>query len=91
MVGLEAVPAAEAGELRALVERHCELTGSQLATQLLSDWEATITRFVRVIPNDYRRVLEAQERMLATGLDAEAAEMAAFEQNARDLARAGGS
>jgi hypothetical protein len=29
--------------------------------------------------------------MRATGLDPEASEMAAFEENARDLARAGGS
>jgi glutamate synthase (ferredoxin) len=91
MVGIETVPAAEADELRALVERHRELTGSDLASDLLADWDATVVRFVRVIPHDYRRVLEAQERMRATGLDPEAAEMAAFEENARDLARAGGS
>ena len=46
--------------------------------------------FVRVIPHDYRRVLEAQARMRATGLSGDEAAMAAFEENARDLARAGG-
>ena len=45
----------------------------------------------RTIPNDFRRVLDAQARMRAAGLDPEAAEMAAFEENARDLARVGGS
>ncbi len=91
MVGLEPVDDVEAAELRALVERHRDLTASELATELLEDWAAAVGRFVRVIPHDYRRVLEAQERMVAAGLDREAAEMAAFEENARDLARVGGS
>ena len=46
--------------------------------------------FVRVIPNDYRRVLEAQKRMLAKGLSREEAEMAAFEENAKSEVRAQG-
>ena len=51
----------------------------------------SLDRFVRVIPHDYRRVLDAQARMRAAGLSADEAEMAAFEENARDLARVGGS
>ena len=38
-------------------------------------------RFVQVMPNDYKRVLEAQRKMRETGLLAEEAEMAAFELN----------
>jgi glutamate synthase (NADPH/NADH) large chain len=45
---------------------------------------------VRVVPNDYKRVLEAQRRMREAGLSQEEAEMAAFEQNAQDVARVGG-
>jgi hypothetical protein len=48
-------------------------------------------KFVRVLPNDYRRVVEAQARMREKGLPPEEAEMAAFEQNARDEARVGGN
>ena len=43
------------------------------------------------MPNDYRRVLEAQARMRAKGLSPEEAEMAAFEENAHDAARVGGN
>jgi len=92
MVGLEplaGVPA-EADEVRALLERHRELTGSDRAAQLLADWDAILPCFVRVIPHDYRRMLDAQARMRATGMTVEEAEMAAFEENARDLARVGG-
>ncbi len=91
MVGLEPLGGTEAGELRALLERHLELTGSDRAGHLLADWDASLARFIRVIPHDYRRVLETQDRMVAAGLDPAAAEMAAFEENARDLARVGGS
>jgi len=77
-------------EVRALVQRHLDITGSARAAELLATWTASAAKFVRVIPNDYRRVLSAQARMRASGLDAEAAEMAAFVENAHDMARAGG-
>jgi glutamate synthase (ferredoxin) len=58
---------------------------------LLADWGAIAGRFVRVMPHDYRRVLEAQARMRAGGLSEAEAEMAAFDENVADLARVGGS
>jgi glutamate synthase (ferredoxin) len=54
------------------------------------DWSYFVPRFVRVVPNDYRRVLEAQRKMRETGMSQEQAEMAAFELNAQDAARTGG-
>jgi len=45
---------------------------------------------VKVYPNDYRRVIETQKRFKLEGLGEVEAEMAAFEENARDLARVGG-
>ena len=77
--------------MRRLVERHAEYTQSARARALLSAWEGTVKRIVRVIPNDYRRVLEAQQRMRQKGLSAEEAEMAAFEENAHDAMRVGGT
>jgi glutamate synthase (ferredoxin) len=50
-----------------------------------------VERFVRVIPNDYRRVIEAQAKMRASGFSPEEAELAAFEQNTRDAARVSGN
>jgi len=92
MVALEPLrDPAEIAEVRGLVERHAALTGSARAAALLTDWEGAARCFVRVIPHDYRRVLAAQARMRADGLSEEEAEMAAFEENAADLARVGGS
>ena len=59
--------------------------------RVLEAWKELAPRFVRVVPNDYRRVLEAQARMRAKGLSPDEAEMAAFEENARDEARVGGN
>jgi glutamate synthase (ferredoxin) len=81
----------EAAAVRALVERHVQWTGSAHARRILERWGDAVRRFVRVLPNDYRRVVEAQARMREKGLSPEEAEMAAFEQNARDEARVGGN
>jgi glutamate synthase (ferredoxin) len=81
----------ESAELRDLVERHAGITGSERAAALLADWETSVRSFVRVVPHDYRRVLDAQARMRAAGLSDDDAEMAAFAENVADLARVGGS
>jgi len=73
-----------------LVFRHAELTGSARGRKVLVEWDYFVPRFVRVVPNDYNRVLQAQRRMRETGLSPEEAEMAAFELNAADVARVGG-
>jgi glutamate synthase domain-containing protein 3 len=73
-----------------LVSRHAQLTGSKRAEEILASWNQLVPSFVRVMPNDYRRVLEAQAKMRAAGLSQEEAEMAAFEQNSKDGARLGG-
>jgi glutamate synthase (ferredoxin) len=50
-----------------------------------------LPRFVKVIPRDYKRMLEAIARAEEQGLVGEEAIMVAFEENARDLARVGGN
>ncbi len=82
---------AEIAQVKELVERHVALTGSARGARILADWPRMVERFVRVVPHDYRRVLEAQARMRARGMSPEEAEMAAFEENARDEARVGGN
>jgi glutamate synthase (ferredoxin) len=73
-----------------LVFRHAELTGSARARKVLVEWDYFVPRFVRVVPNDYNRVLQAQRKMRETGLSPEEAEMAAFDLNVADVARVGG-
>ena len=91
MVGLDRVEDAELVLVKRMVERHAELTGSALASRVLARWEENAARLVRVMPHDYRRMLEAQAKMRAKGLPPEEAEMAAFLENARDEARVSGN
>jgi glutamate synthase (NADPH/NADH) large chain len=59
--GVELDPVDDAEALRALIERHCDLTGSARAAQILADWGASLARFVMVMPIEYRRALAALE------------------------------
>ncbi len=80
----------EIDELQAMIRRHAEYTASDRAWKVLALWEEMLPTFVKVYPNDYRRVIETQKEFKATGLSDDEAVMAAFEQNAHDLARVGG-
>ncbi len=43
--------------LKILVERHHLYTGSARARDLLDNWDTAVTKFVKVVPKDYRRAL----------------------------------
>jgi glutamate synthase (ferredoxin) len=91
MVGLGKLEdAEEIKSVRALVQRHADLTGSKRAQEILAAWTQLLPQFVRVMPHDYKRVVDAQKKMLETGMSQAEAEMAAFELNSHDLARLGG-
>ena len=47
----------DAERLRILLERHLLFTGSARARELLEDWDNALSRFVKVMPRDYRRAL----------------------------------
>ena len=74
-----------------MIQRHAEYTNSERAGNILKLWEEMAPKFVKVMPKDYKRVLEATKRVKETGLSGDEAIMAAFEQNAHDLARVGGN
>jgi glutamate synthase (ferredoxin) len=90
MVGLERVESEEAEELRLLIKRHADLTKSQKAFKVLALWEEMVPKFVKVMPKDYKRVLQAIRNAENDGLSGDDALNAAFEANARDVARIGG-
>ncbi|MCB1787463.1 MAG: hypothetical protein KDJ33_14545, partial [Gammaproteobacteria bacterium] len=47
----------DAIRLRQLVEAHLAHTKSVVAQRLLADWDASLPRFKKVMPVDYRRAL----------------------------------
>ncbi len=92
MVGLETLSdSEEIADLRQLIQQHIDYTGSPKATQVIANWEAMVPQFVKVMPKDYKRVLQAIADAIASGLSGDDALTAAFEANIRDVARIGGS
>jgi glutamate synthase (ferredoxin) len=77
--------------VREMIQKHADYTNSPKAAEVLANWEDMVPKFVKVMPRDYKRVLQALESALASGLSGDDALDAAFEQNARDVARIGGS
>ncbi|MEO0758127.1 MAG: glutamate synthase large subunit [Cyanobacteria bacterium J06648_16] len=92
MVDLESLEdPEEIRELHDMIQSHVRLTGSAKGERVLADWSTSVTRFVKVMPRDYKRVLQHIQKALADGLSGDDALSAAFEENARDIARISGS
>ena len=54
-------------EVRGLIERHLACTGSTVARAVLADWRRSVAQFVKIMPVDYKRVLEQRKTAVAAG------------------------
>jgi len=90
MIELEPLSDEDKATLKSMIEKHSELTGSARATIILINWDGYVSKFVKVMPRDYKRVLQALERAKAAGFSGEEALAAAFEENSHDTARLAG-
>src|SRR5262249_17059675 len=71
MVDLESLDDPEDVQLvRSLIVRHVQHTGSELGSRVLESFEALQSLFVKVMPRDFKRVLQAQARAAAAGREA---------------------
>ena len=57
MVDLDPLEARDAEQLKELVQRHHQLTQSAVAWRILSGWKDYESKFVKVMPTEYRRIL----------------------------------
>ena len=90
MVALEKLDDDDAAELKAIIENHAINTKSSRAAKILAEWSKHLPKFVKVMPKDYKRVLQALKKARAEGLTGEQAMNRAFEENAKDASRVGG-
>ena len=81
MVELEPLDDGDKATLKGMLEKHAACTGSGRATIALMNWEVSVMRFVKVMPIDYKRVLQALERAQSNGLSGDDALAAAFAEN----------
>jgi glutamate synthase (ferredoxin) len=92
MVGLSPVESDEdLAWLKRMIERHVSCTGSELGASIVRDWDNASQRFVKVLPIDYKRAMDAMKEVEAMGMTGEEAVMAAFEKNVHDPARVSGN
>ena len=72
MVELEPLTSDDRTFLKDTVQRHYDFTGSTVAEGMLASWELKSSEFRKVMPSDYKRVLEVIEQSKAAGLDEDA-------------------
>ncbi|MGH2785171.1 MAG: glutamate synthase subunit alpha, partial [Actinomycetota bacterium] len=77
MVDIEQIDDDEERWLRNVVEQHYVATRSGVAYLILADWYKAAETFVKIMPKDYKRVLEATRRAQERGESVEEAVMAA--------------
>ncbi|HUD17474.1 MAG TPA: glutamate synthase-related protein, partial [Acidimicrobiales bacterium] len=77
MVELESLDAEDRQWLADIVDRHHTETGSTVAERLVASWGSAVKQFVKVMPRDYRRVLEATRLAVDEGRSVDEAVMAA--------------
>jgi glutamate synthase (ferredoxin) len=59
MVALESLSdAKEIEHLRHMIENHQKYTGSTVAKRILDTWAATLPKFIKIMPTDYKKALE---------------------------------
>jgi glutamate synthase (NADPH/NADH) large chain len=77
MVDVDPLEEPDAEFLRDVVSRHHAATGSRVAAGLLGNWDAALSRFTKVMPKDYKRVMSAASAAEREGRDVNEAVMAA--------------
>jgi glutamate synthase (NADPH/NADH) large chain len=68
IVDLETPTADDFEEIHALVEEHFEHTDSPLAKDVLANWRLYERAWVKVMPQDYKRVLAEREEKHASSV-----------------------
>jgi glutamate synthase (NADPH/NADH) large chain len=69
MVELEPLDGDDEAFLLDTLRRHRELTGSTVAERILAQWAAQVSTFRKVMPKDYKRVLNVMRQAEEEGLD----------------------
>ncbi len=77
MVLLESLDDDDVDAVKELLTKHAEYTKSTVAEKILSDWSSYQSQFIKVMPKDYKRVLEAIKRAKAQGTSVDEAVMEA--------------
>ena len=70
----------DVAELKEMIEGHVRYTKSALGQEVLDNWSAFEGQFVKVMPRDYRKMLDAFKRVEERGLTGDEAALVAFRE-----------
>ena len=70
-------------ELKELIEEHVKRTNSKKGKEILDNFGEYLPKFKKIIPHDYKRMLNAIVQMEEKGLSSEQAQIEAFYANTR--------
>lgn len=73
----------EVREVMEMVIKHEKYTGSSKAAYVLANWHDLMAKFVKVIPKDYKRMMNRIQEQKEAGLTDDQAIMSAFETNVK--------
>ena len=80
MVLLEELSLDDENEVKSLIEEHVNATGSPKANKILFNFETEKANFIKIIPRDYKRVVETVEKYKNLGCDEDEALIKTFKE-----------
>ncbi len=70
-------------ELKGLIEKHVDYTNSVKGKEILKNFESYLPKFKKIIPYDYKKMLNSTAKMEEKGLNAQQAQIEAFYEATR--------
>ena len=70
-------------ELKGLIQEHVAYTNSEKGKRILDNFSEYLPKFKKIVPHDYRRMMNAIVQMEEKGLNSEQAQLEAFDANIR--------
>ena len=67
MVDLDSLDEADVEWLREMIQAHVDATDSPVGQRILADWENELKNFTKVMPRDFKKVLQAIAEAEARG------------------------
>jgi glutamate synthase domain-containing protein 3 len=61
MVDLDTIEDEDEAEVKSMIENYIKYTGSKEASEILDSWSSSKSKFIKVMPKDYKRVLAEQK------------------------------
>ncbi|WP_297416756.1 glutamate synthase large subunit [Clostridium sp.] len=80
MILLEELSLEDEEELKNLIEEHVKVTGSPKGNKILYNFETEKSKFHKIIPKDYKRVIETVEKYKNLGCDEDEALIKTFQE-----------